>query len=291
MTPYSAPDWLAPYQSGDRVGIAQARLAYAEYHCMDGEADFEPDIEERMSYMPPPMVAYASRTGTRTTLKAMREAGWRLLISAAGVVRTEGFDRWSLDNGAWTAFQQGRPFDEIAFGRAFDLVGEKADWVVIPDIVAGGMRSLEFSLKWLERLKGCPSTLLLAVQDGMTPDDVRDRLNPSVGIFLGGSTDWKLKTMEAWGVLARRRNCYFHVGRVNSARRIAMCSAAGASSFDGTSVTQFPCTLSRLDSALGYASDQSDLFDLAAEDVQETPFDCRWPMPYEARPSSVSLAA
>lgn len=291
MTPYNAPEWLSPYQSGERIGASQARQAYASYYCMDGSADMEPDIEERMSYMPPPMVAYASRTGTRTTLKAMRDAGWRLLVSAAGVIRTEGFEHYALDNGAWTAFQQGLPFDEAAFGRAFDLVGEKADWVVIPDIVTGGMKSLEFSLQWLERLKGSPSTLLLAVQDGMAPDDLREYLNPGVGIFLGGSTEWKLKTMEAWGVLARRRNCYFHVGRVNSAKRIAMCGAAGASSFDGTSVTQYPCTLSRLDSALGYAGDQSDLFALAADDIQETPFDCRWPLPDQTRLQGVGLAA
>lgn len=84
--------------------------------------------------------------------------------------------------------------------------------------------------------------------------------------------------MEAWGVLARRRNCYFHVGRVNSARRIATCSAAGASSFDGTSVTRFAKTLPRLDAALGFAEDQPDLFDLNTLHVQETPYDCRWPL-------------
>ncbi|MDG9857934.1 hypothetical protein N5C93_29635 [Pseudomonas nitroreducens] len=112
----------------------------------------------------------------------------------------------------------------------------------------------------------------------MTPDDVRDLLSPAVGIFLGGSTEWKLQTMEAWGVLARRRNCYFHVGRVNSARRIAMCSAAGASSFDGTSVTRFANTLPRLDAALSFAGEQKDLFDLDCQHLRETPFDCRWPL-------------
>lgn len=278
MTPSHLPAWMAFYQNGSRLGRAQAELAYADYYCMDGSADLEPDIEERLGYSTPPMVAYASRTGTKTTLAAMRAAGWRLLISAAGALRTEGFQRYALDNGAWSAFQQGTAFDEIAFGRALDKVGEHADWVVLPDIVAGGMASLEFSLKWLDRLQGFPQTLLLAVQDGVEPDDVRELLNPAVGIFLGGSTEWKLQTMEAWGILARRRNCYLHVGRVNSARRIAMCSAAGAFSFDGTSVTRFANTLPRLDAALGFAEDQRDLFDLGGLQVQETPFDCRWPL-------------
>ena len=30
-----------------------------------------------------PMIAYASRTGTRRNLAALRAAGWRLLVSAA----------------------------------------------------------------------------------------------------------------------------------------------------------------------------------------------------------------
>lgn len=273
------PHWLHQYRDGQLTGRAQALAAYADYYCMDGTADTEPGIEERLGYLPPPMVAYASRTGTRRNLAAMRGAGWRLLVSAAGVLRTEGFEHYALDNGAWSAFQQGRPFDERAFSRALEMLGEKADWVVLPDIVAGGLASLEFSVRWKDRLEGFPQQLLIAVQDGMEPDDVREYLGPSVGIFLGGSTPWKLQTMAAWGTLARRRNCYYHVGRVNSARRIAMCSASNANSFDGTSVTRFADTLPRLDAALCYADDQGDLFSLAMNDVSATPYDCAWPAP------------
>lgn len=37
------------------------------------------------------MLGYASRTGTRRNLAALRAAGWRLLVSATGVHRDEGF--------------------------------------------------------------------------------------------------------------------------------------------------------------------------------------------------------
>lgn len=282
MNNWSEPSWLAKYRDGTVTGRAQAHMAYASYYGMDGESDLDPECEERLGYSPQPLTAYASRTGTKQNLDAMRKAGWRLLVSAAGVVRTEGFEKFALDNGAWSAFSQGRPFDELAFGRALDKVGEKADFVVVPDIVEGGQASLEFSLKWLDRLKGFPQKLLIAVQDGMGIDDVRELLNPSVGIFLGGSTTFKLQTMEAWGVLARRRNAYFHVGRVNSALRIAKCAAACAHSFDGTSVTRFSKTLPRLDRALNYATDQHDLFAVSGEAVHDTPFDCRWPLPANA---------
>jgi hypothetical protein len=273
---FTPPSWMTPYKEGSRVGYSQAVMAYADYYNVDGSADLEPECEERLPVHRREMVSYASRTGTKQNLAALREAGWRLLVSPTGVLRTEDF-RYCLDNGAWTAFQQGRPFDERAFGRAIDLLGEGSDFFILPDIVAGGMRSLEFSLKWKERLSGIPTLTLLAVQDGMEPDDVREYLNPACGIFLGGSTEWKLATANAWGVLARRRNCYYHIGRVNSAKRIHLCAAAGAHSFDGTSATRFSKTLPRLDAALDHAERQVDFFSPQAKPMGETDFDCGWP--------------
>lgn len=191
------------------------------------------------------MIAYASRTGTKRNLDALRAAGWRLLVSAKGVWRTEGF-RYALDNGAWTAFQQGVAFDEDAFRGLLDALGEGADWIVLPDIVEGGMASLDYSLSWLDRV---PGHRLLAVQDGMTAVDVRNLLGPKVGLFVGGSTEWKLRTMRQWGSLARDVGCYLHVGRVNSKKRIALCAEAGAHSFDGTSATRFSKTIPSLTAA------------------------------------------
>ncbi len=155
---------------------------------------------------------------------------------------------FALDNGAWTAFQRKEPFDVPAFLRAVDLFGERADWVVIPDIVAGGLSSLDFSLSWIDRLTSC-KRLLLAVQDGMSVDDIRPFLSDRIGIFVGGSTDWKLATAIEWGHLAHEVGCYIHVGRVNTVRRIRLCAAAGANSFDGTSATMFSQTLPMLDGA------------------------------------------
>ena len=200
------------------------------------------------------VIGYASRTGTRRNLAALRTAGWRLLVSARGVLRTEGM-AYALDNGAWTAFQRDEPFDADAFQRAVDMLGEGADWIVIPDIVAGGYASLDFSLAWLDRLSGCQS-LLLAVQDGMTLEMIRPLLSDRIGIFVGGSTDWKLATAVEWGRLAHEVGCYMHIGRVNTVRRIRLCEAAGADSFDGTSATMFSQTLPRLD----WARRARDLF-------------------------------
>lgn len=194
-------------------------------------------------------MAYASRTGTRRNLAALRAAGWRLLVSAAGVLRHEGFP-YALDNGAWSAYSQGRPWDEAAFVCALRLMGRGADWSVLPDVVAGGAASLELSLRWMRPVLDECERALLAVQDGMGVGDVRPFLGERVGLLVGGSTAWKLATMPAWGELARQVGCWLHVGRVNTRRRIVLCQTVGATSFDGTSATRFASTLPLLNNAV-----------------------------------------
>jgi hypothetical protein len=191
------------------------------------------------------MIGYASRTGTLRNLAVLRQQGWRLLVSP-GNLRTEGFP-YALDNGAWSAFQRGVPFDGAAFSRAVDMLGGRADWIVAPDIVGGGQASLGLSAAWLSRLTSV-APVLLAVQDGIEPSDVSGLVR--YGIFLGGTTEYKLATMAEWGAYASERGCYFHVGRVNTRRRIMLCAAAGADSFDGTSVSRFAETMPLLDNAL-----------------------------------------
>lgn len=115
------------------------------------------------------MKCYASRTGTKRNLAALRVAGWGLLVSRAGEWRTEGFEDYVLDNGAWSDFQADRPFDDEAFERLIDRLGARAAWIVLPDIVAGGLaslvvQSLPFGLSvgasggtgWHDRRRYCP---------------------------------------------------------------------------------------------------------------------------------------
>mgnify|MGYP003394195623 FL=1 len=193
-----------------------------------------------------PMLAYAARTGTRRNLDALRKANWRLVISAAGVLRTEGFS-YALDNGAWTYYQQGKTFDDRVFSLALKKYGPQADWTTIPDIVAGGHQSLDFSLSWMARVLDYSPYALLAVQDGLLPRDVVAFLGERVGIFIGGTTAWKLDTMDQWGLLGKQLHCWVHVGRVNTCRRIARCASAGVTSFDGSSTSRFSVTLPRLE--------------------------------------------
>lgn len=197
------------------------------------------------------MLAYASNTGTRRNIAALRAAGWRILLcpDKRNLPLPEGM-RFGIDNGAWSAFKQQLPFDGPPFSRLVERYGCAADFVVIPDIVAGGPRSLDFSISWLTRLRHLRQ-LLLAVQDGMEPRDIGHVLReyPNCGIFLGGSTEFKLRTIYIWGAVAASWDRWYHVGRVNTARRIRLCAEAGAASFDGTSASRFSCTIPRLENA------------------------------------------
>lgn len=162
-------------------------------------------------------------------------------------MNSEGF-RFGLDNGAWSAFQQGREIDLFAFESAVETHGAAADWVVAPDIVAGGLRSLDLTASWLYRLRHLQLTLI-AVQDGMLPHDVAPLMGPRIGIFLGGSTDWKLSTMQRWGDWCMSIGAYYHVARVNTARRIRMAHRGWADSFDGSSASRYAVTLPLLEGA------------------------------------------
>lgn len=194
------------------------------------------------------MIFYCSRTGTKRNLAVMRASGWHLLVSRAGVWRTEGFP-YAIENGAWSDHQQGKQFDEDAFERLIEKLGDRADFIVLPDIVAGGMRSLDLSMRWQNRCRAICDLVLIPVQDGMTPGDLAPLVSQHVGIFLGGSTEWKIDTAPIWGAFCAERRVYLHFARVNTAKRMFLAIAAGANSGDGSSGARYACTVPMLDAA------------------------------------------
>ena len=201
----------------------------------------DPDAQGRL---PTILIAYASRTGTRRNLAALKAADWRLMVSATGVWRHEGFP-YAIDSGAWTAHQQGEPFNFTKYEGVLRWGARDADFVVLPDIVAGGHDSLRLSLDWLPRIEA--RMILIPAQDGLEAEDLRPYLSPRVGVFIGGSTEFKESTAFEWGRMCRYLKAWCHMGRVNSRRRIRLARLCGCHSFDGTSATRFAKTLPRLD--------------------------------------------
>lgn len=181
---------------------------------------------------------YASRTGTRRALDLFRAWGWRLLVSARGVLRTEGFP-YALDNGAWTAHARAEAFDNGAFLRALDALGTGAEWVVIPDVVGDAAATLLAAETWAPRLAG--HRRMLVLQDGVAAPAVLDlhERHQLHGVFVGGSSRWKDANIARWSTWARAHGLVCHVGRVNTLSRLRACVEARVDSVDGSGVSRF----------------------------------------------------
>lgn len=150
--------------------------------------------------------------------------------------RTERPKSWlpyCLDNGAFAAKINGREFDWDAWHVALDRYTAHPQapiWLVVPDVVFDGTATLEQWNQLAERYRKLRVPLALAVQDGITPDDVRGlAVQPDV-IFIGGSTDWKWDSLASWcGEFSR-----VHVARVNGRKGLDAAYLAGAESCDGS---------------------------------------------------------
>lgn len=164
---------------------------------------------------------------------------------------------WFYDNGAFGDWRAGRPFDFLQFWRDMRSIrlwqdevgissaskfirnGERLtapDFVVLPDLVAGGLASLDFSAEYYDEARDSGAPLYLAVQDGMTVEAV-ERFAEEFridGLFVGGSLAWKLETAAAWVELARRRGLKVHVGRVGTVERVQRMKALGVDSIDSS---------------------------------------------------------
>jgi len=139
-----------------------------------------------------------------------------------------------MDNGRYQAWAKQKKWQEAAFLRILSLAAEQGrppEWMVVPDVVANPVGTVREWGVWAEALQesfGWP--LAVAVQDGMVPADVK-RLTPQPAvIFVGGTTEWKWRTLSTWTKHFPR----VHVGRVNSARMLWRVQEAGAESSDGT---------------------------------------------------------
>ncbi len=164
---------------------------------------------------------------------------------------------WFYDNGAYGDFVAGQPFDFLTFERDMRRIRLWSEagvprwdrkrllplpqFIVLPDLVAGGAASLDFTEGFLldglhAPIGGWPAApLYLAVQDGMDIARVaaliaRCRLG---GIFVGGSLEWKIETGAQWVRVAHRLGVPCHIGRCVSSNRLLWAQRIGADSVDG----------------------------------------------------------
>lgn len=186
------------------------------------------------------MKIYIGNTGSRKVIEQSKQEGWGRVHLANAWRNPEDGLSWFLDNGAWSCYINKKEFDSRAFEDAIIKVEKstnKPDFVVVPDIVAGGMKSLFFSLGWIHKIPaGIPS--YLAVQDGMNTRDVLEYLDLFDGIFVGGTLDWKMKTAKTWCDIAHSQNKKCHIGRVGTFKRLVWAKSIGADSVDSSTFVQ-----------------------------------------------------
>lgn len=215
------------------------------------------------------MKAYASRTGTKRNLAALRAAGWHLFVSAAGVHRHEGFHfviecgRWSVSTGALTEADCDDRYKALLASHGRD---QFCEGIVAPDVVNGGMDSWRLSLSWLETLLEYQRQVVyLVAQPGIPPQAVAEHLGPQVGVFIGGDSDWKERTAQSWARLAHERGAVCHMGRVNTRRRYLIASAAGCDSFDGSGPSRFEESLKEMERARSCAAQLGLVLQISAD--------------------------
>ena len=148
-----------------------------------------------------------------------------------------------LDNGAFACWQKGYPFQQDVFlstmAQAYKC-NINLDFIVCPDIVTGGKKSLDFSISWMDNEFLTAQRLALAVQDGMTHEYVGMNCNLErlTHIFIGGSKEWKWETAKDWVEFAHENNLKCHIGRCGTFENLKKAYEYGADSVDSTNFTR-----------------------------------------------------
>jgi len=192
------------------------------------------------------MKIYSGNVADPRRLEKLKEYGMGIMLSTGPDVsfqksclsgdKVNGI-RLALDNGAF-GNRDRHIFNEFPFMFAINEIlfrkrWDQLDFIACPDIVAGGLKSLEFSMDWVKRLQ-CDK-LYLVIQDGMTPDDVEPYLENFKGLFIGGSMPWKLSVIEKFTKFAHSHEKRIHVGQIGRLELLNQCKVLGVDSVDSTS--------------------------------------------------------
>jgi hypothetical protein len=176
--------------------------------------------------------------------------GWLIGPSARSKSKLRPWIHYALDNDAFSAWLKETEWSEsewIAMLNWAKLNAQKPKWAIVPDVVANKQKTLENWNRYQHYLKQYNWPMAFAVQDGMTPDDVP--INADV-VFVGGSTEWKWKTVSTWTRNFKR----VHVGRVNSVSKLWHCQDLGVESVDGTGWFRDPSDPSKFPAVLDWLS-------------------------------------
>jgi hypothetical protein len=173
------------------------------------------------------------QTGKKTFVDILKENGWGRMWTTHPPNPFSG-EKWGFDNCAYSYWSNGLDFDEDAFRKRMDRAYHKGPpyLAVVPDIVAGGVLSLEYSESWRTKLP-TEWPWFLAVQDGMCVADVQPLVGHYAGLFLGGTNTFKA-TAKDWCDLAHDHGLLFHYGRAGVPHKIEHAKSVGSDSLDSS---------------------------------------------------------
>lgn len=176
---------------------------------------------------------YVGDTGKREWVERLRAIGWgRVFVDT--IREPYPGEGWMLDNGAFKWWKQGKAFPEDVFLRRVTaaLLKPPPRAAVLPDRVGEGVRSLEYSLSWLPRLPA-EFPWYLALQDGMTEEDLLPHVGKVRGLFLGGTDRFKRQAPQ-WCEFAHSVGLPFHYARAGTVPKFMAAVACGADSLDSS---------------------------------------------------------
>lgn len=180
------------------------------------------------------MIAYVGQTRSKSLIAELLAHGLRECTQRGELPPRRS--PWFFDNGAFRDWKAGAPFavgDYVGSLRLLRTMETPPDFIVAPDIVAGGAASIRRSIAWIDGIKQCSDApIYLVAQDGMTDAEILTALEWFGGLFVGGSVGWKRDSAERLVQLAHDAHKPCHIGRAGTARKVAWCIRIGADSLD-----------------------------------------------------------
>lgn len=174
------------------------------------------------------IIMTANNTGT--VAKELAKSGKLGNLFSPKAQRKPISNFWALDNGRFITWSNGDEWNEEEYIKLLEWAKNQTtspQWALVPDIVADKEETLKEWKKYLPLIKKYGFAPAFAVQDGMTVKDVPSEAEV---IFIGGTTDWKWKTLSMWCENFKR----VHVGRVNGRKQLIACMMHRVESVDGT---------------------------------------------------------
>jgi hypothetical protein len=140
---------------------------------------------------------------------------------------------WAIDNGGFSRFEEAA---FLALLAREDHHKENCKFVCLPDVVGSARRTLEIFERWLPRIAGWRSALV--IQDGQ--DHLPIPWDQIDAVFIGGTTAFKCGDGTAQIIrTAKILGKWVHVGRVNDPVRWDHFEKLGADSVDGTGIARY----------------------------------------------------